>query len=778
MFRSFMKYAAILKNRYNHIESDLEGYNILAQQVMTIDFAEKTDQELIQISENLRRQARQGVNLYHLLVDAYALIQETIHRVLGLKLYPVQMIAGIALDAANIIEMQTGEGKTLAAVAPAYLNALGGQGVHILTFNDYLAQRDEQWMGPVYQFLGLKTAHIIQGMDMPQRQRAYQADITYISAKEAGFDFLRDSISMERSHLVHRELNYVIIDEADSILIDEARVPLIIAGSSQKFFPLQTDYQDLVKKLREDHHYIIDAHNNNVYLTDAGIRQTEVILKIKNLYDEGNLEHLTGINCALYAQFLLQRDKDYIVRNSRIELVDVFTGRVAEKRKWPDGIQAAVEAKENILQVPDSKVLGSMTLQHYLSLYPKLAGMTGTAATSAREIHEFYSRDVTVIPSHKKCIRKDHPPFIFIDRQGKMNAMIADIGRIHQRNQPILIGTSSVQESEVLAIELKKEGINCQVLNARNDWAEAEIIAQAGRPGAVTVSTNMAGRGVDIKLGGENEQDREKVVGAGGLYIIGTTLSESRRVDNQLRGRAGRQGEPGECRFYISLEDEWAIKYHINELLPPIYQTGENEQVTDPVMAAELARGQRIVEGYFEDIRRQLWKYSSLVEQQRRIIHHKRKEILVHGMIQGIFVSKAPDRYNQLLGTVGKTVLNEVERKLALFYLNYCWAEYLDYISYIRDTIHLVVIGKKNPLDEFNRFAIEAFDEMLNNVEKYMVDTFCTADITQHGIDLEKEGLQIPAATWTYLIDDSPAQFSNLTAIMKAAANVWRKSID
>ena len=486
--------------------------------------------------------------------------------------FDVQVLAAIAMHQGKLAEMQTGEGKTLAAVLPAYLNALTGQGVHVLTFNDYLARRDAQWMGPLYRFLGLTVGAVQQGMSPADRRRAYACDVTYVTAKEAGFDYLRDHLCMAPEDLVHRPFHYAIVDEADSILIDEARVPLVIAGSveARRVDPYQA--AELVRSLDARRDFETDEFARNVHFTDSGLDRLESQLRCGDLHAAENLDLLTELSMALHAQVLLRREVDYIVRDGQIELVDEFTGRVAENRRWPDGLQAAVEAKEGVPLRPQGTIRGSITLQHFLRLYPKVCGMTATAQAAAAEFEEFYELAVVVIPPNRPCVRVDAEDTVFTHKEAKYAVLVAEIAAARGRGQPVLVGTASVGESEHLAARLAKAGIECRVLNARNDEQEAAIVAQAAMAGAVTISTNMAGRGTDIKLGGDPPDEREPVVARGGLYVIGTNRHESRRIDDQLRGRAGRQGDPGQSRFFISLEDDLMERYGIGDLLPQRYR--------------------------------------------------------------------------------------------------------------------------------------------------------------------------------------------------------------
>ena len=470
-------------------------------------------------------------------------------------------MAAIALDRGHVVEMQTGEGKTLAAVMPASLHALAGQGVHILTFNDYLARRDAEWMGPIYRRLGLSVGFVQQDMTPEERRRAYLADVTYVTGKEAGFDHLRDLLATDPRDLVHRPFHFALVDEADSLLIDEARIPLVIAGSVGRESSSSPRLAAVVAGLTPGIHFDADEYGRDVELTEAGCEQVERVLGCGSLHHAGNYGVLTELNCALHARVLLRRDVDYIVRDGRIGVIDEFTGRIVTDRHWPDGLQAALEAKEGIERQPDGRILGSITLQHFLRGYPRLCGMTGTAQTAALELRQLYGLEVVVIPTHRPMIRVDQPDLVFTHREAKEKAVVDEIRRVHASDRPVLVGTLTVEESERLAARLRSAGVACQILNAKHDEMEARVVAGAGAVGAVTISTNMAGRGTDIRLGGEDEADHERVAALGGLYVIGTNRHESARVDLQLRGRAGRQGDPGESRFFVSLEDDLLVRY-------------------------------------------------------------------------------------------------------------------------------------------------------------------------------------------------------------------------
>lgn len=745
--------------RYRSVDFDISPYMNWLECINEHKMEQKSDTELKQVSFELIKQARSGTAVNELLVKAYALVREAAYRVMNMRHFDVQIIAAIAMHDGGLVEMQTGEGKTLAAVLPVYLNALSGKGVHVLTFNDYLARRDAQWMGPIYEFLGLTVGYICEGMTANERRKAYNADITYLTAKEAGFDYIKSFLCLRKEDMVQRPFNFAVIDEADSILIDEARIPLVIAGDSGIKESRAEMMVEIVRSLEPLMHYETDEYERSVYLTDKGLNRVEELLKCGNLYDDKNLSLLVDVNNALHAEVLLKRDIDYIVRNGKIELVDEFTGRIADKRHWPYGLHEAIEAKEGIRSEAKGSIIASITLQNFIRLYPKLCGMTGTAQSAADEFHEFYGLRVVVIPTNKPCIRRDLPDLVFTHKEAKYKALVDEIISVHKTGRPILVGTCSVEESEQLAEKLRLSGIDCQVLNAKNDELEAGVIARAGDLGAVTVSTNMAGRGTDIKLGGEYEKDRGKVVALGGLYVIGTNRYESVRIDNQLRGRAGRQGDPGTSRFFISLEDDLMKKYNLKELIPPaVYPKNQEEPVANPAIGKQIINAQRIIQGQNFDIRRTLNKYSVIIERQRQYIHKLRKDILLGVAVPCLMPLKLKDRYVGLLPIVGEEALRKAEKQVTLYYLNKCWADYLDYVSYVRESIHLVNMAGKVPVHEFNETVVIAFRNLVKEIEEEIVSTMSRAEITKDGIDMEKEGLRAPTSTWTYLVNDSPEQ--------------------
>ena len=546
------------------VRLDLERYQspLAAIAALESECQRLSDEDLLGRSRALRARARAGEPRLSLRAPFFALVREASRRALGQRPFDEQIVAALALDDGDVVEMLTGEGKTLTAVMPAAFNALADRGAHVLTFNDYLAGRDAEWMGPIYRLLGLSVGCVQQGMAPADRRAAYHADVTYVTAKEAGFDHLRDLLAMEAADQVHRPFHFALVDEADSLMIDEARVPLVIAGSVARDTSLAPRLAALVASLVSGVHFDADEYGRDIELTEKGIEHVEGSLGCGGLHSAENIELLTALNCALHARVLLRRDVDYIVRSGRIEIVDEFTGRVVADRHWPDGLQAALEAKEGLARRPDGRILGSMTLQRFLRGYPRLCGMTGTATSCAAELAQLYGLDVVVIPPHVPMVRIDRDDLVFTGREAKERAIVDEIQRAHATGRPVLVGTSTVTESENLAARLRTVGVSCEVLNAKNDAEEAAIVARAGQFGAVTISTNMAGRGTDIRLGGD------RVVALSGLYVIGTNRHESRRVDLQLRGRAGRQGDPGESRFFVSLDDELLVRYGIRDLIP------------------------------------------------------------------------------------------------------------------------------------------------------------------------------------------------------------------
>ena len=758
--RSYLQLAGI------PIEHDLRAYRRSLARIDTVNVAGLSDDQLRTQFDEARRRALDGEHLDDLLPEVYALTREVCTRVLGLRPFDVQMMAAIALHQGKLAQLATGEGKTLVAVLPVALNALTGRGVHVLTANDYLARRDAAWMGGAYRFLGLSVASVAQGLGREDRRKAYAADITYVTAKEAGFDFLRDHTVTDPAHLVQRPFHYVIVDEADFILVDEARVPLVIAGETASPDINHRMIAGVVGQLRAGEDYRTDEHERNVAVTDAGFRRIQTLLGCGPLHAPKQHLLLAAIHVALHAEVLLHRDRDYIVRDGHIELVDEFTGRVADNRRWPHGIQPAVEAKERVEIRIEGTVLGSIPIQHFVRLWPKIAGMTATAVPSAVEFKEFYDLTTVVFPPNRPCRRVDEPDVVFSHRQAKMAVLADEIGRVHATGRPVLVGTSSVAESEALGLALRGRRIKCRVLNARHDAREALIVARAGMPGAVTISTNMAGRGTDIVLGGGDARLHDQVAALGGLYVIGTNRHESRRIDDQLRGRAGRQGDPGSSRFFISLEDDLIRRYGVVGLIPVRHRPSRQEgPVNDLIVSREIARAQRIVEGQNFEIRRTLWRYSVMVEEQRAQMCERREEWLHDAIEPRACIEGAPKHYAELERAVGAADLRRIENRLTLILLDRRWSAHLGVIEDIREGIHLQRYGGRNPLTEFQKQIIDAYAAMMEGLRDEVVETFGRLSAERGTIDLDRAGLRGPTSTWTYLINDIPFSAFGLSLI-------------
>lgn len=722
------------------------------------DLQRYTDDRLRSVVDELKQQLVAGTSLESCLPRTFAVVREVAQRVLSERPYDEQLMAGAALHRGRVVQLQTGEGKTLAAVAPAVLNGLTGRGVHILTFNDYLAQRDAAWMGPIFEFLGMTVGCVVPAQSLAVRKAAYTCDVTYVTAQQAGFDYLRDQRALDLDLQVHRNHHFAIIDEADSILIDEARVPLVIAGEIPEPAIDVGVLAELMNELERHKHYEIGDRARNAHFTTTGLDCLERELDCGDLHEESQLPLLTRLNQALHAECLLQRDVDYIVREGRVVLLDELTGRVAPQRRWPYGLHAAVEAKERLAIQCPGKILGSITLQHFVDLYDKLSGMTGTAEQAAEEFHGFYALKVTVLPTHESCIREDQSDLTFATRTAKFAEVVRMVRQKHDRGQPVLVGTASVQESELLLEQLRAAGTPCRVLNARNDHEEAHIIAAAGQFGAVTISTNMAGRGIDIKLGGNAQRDDYRVRTRGGLFVIGTNRHESRRIDNQLRGRSARQGDPGQTRFVISLEDDLLRRFGIADSLRGLCLNRSSEDpIADPQVAQKVAHIQRVVEGECFEIRRTLRRYSQVLEGQRQAIVRRRQGYLQDVATVYILEDLAPQRYAELLQQFGRSVLRRVERQIAIWQIDQCWADHLELMAETRDTIHLFSLGGLDPYFEYQQRASKAYRDMLQRLDDTIVDRFNAAEVTAAGLDLEREQLVRPAATWTYMITDHPA---------------------
>jgi preprotein translocase subunit SecA len=688
--------------------------------------------------------------------ELFALARDAARRALGQRPYDVQLVAALALDRGAVVEMQTGEGKTLTATMPVALHALAGRGAHVLTFNDYLARRDAEWMGPIYRLLGLSVGVIQQGMDGERRRRAYAADVTYVTAKEAGFDHLRDQLVARADDLVHRSRAFALVDEADSLLIDEARVPLVIAGQVARTERAAARLAPLMASLVPGVHYTTDEYRRDVELTDAGLERVESALGGGSLHATGGGGLLAEVNCALHAQVLLQRDVDYIVRDGCIAIVDEFTGRVMPDRHWPDGLQAALEAKEGLERRPDGQVLASMTLQRFVRGYDRLCGMTGTARDAAEELRVFYGLDVVVIPTHRPARRIDRADLVFTHREAKEDAVAGEVERTHATGRPVLVGTLTVEESERLGTMLRARGVPCHVLNAKEDEHEAQIVASAGAPGAVTIATNMAGRGTDIRLGDGTPGSAERVAALGGLYVIGTNRHESRRVDLQLRGRAGRQGDPGETRFFISLDDDLLVRYGIRGLIPGRYLPARNpEPIQHPVVRREIARAQRIIEGQNFEIRRTLARYAATLEEQYDLVMERRAALVTGGETPDVWAG-APQARARLVAAAGEAAADEAERAVTRAHLDRLWREHLAACGDLREGIHLVRLGGQDPLARFTTDVRAAFARMTETLDAAVLDSLNAVRASNGRIEIEGVDLKGPSATWTYLVNDDP----------------------
>ena len=604
------------------------------------EFEKLTDEQLQAKTPEFKERLANGETLDDILPEAYATVREAATRVLDMRHYRVQLIGGVILHQGRITEMRTGEGKTLVSTLPAYLNALEGKGVHIVTVNDYLAKRDAEWMGKVHEFLGLTVGVILNNMDNDERREAYNCDITYATNNELGFDYLRDNMVVYKEQLVQRSLHYAIIDEVDSVLIDEARTPLIISGQSGKSTKLYEMCDIFVRQLtkgtakelskmdilmneeqQETGDYVVDEKDKNANLTEEGVRKAERFFQVENLADPDNLELQHNINLALRAHSLMHRDKDYVVKDDEVLIVDEFTGRIMPGRRFSDGLHQAIEAKEHVKVKRESKTLATITFQNFFNKYEKKSGMTGTALTEEKEFREIYEMDVVEVPTNKPIARIDYNDAVYKTKEDKFNAVVADIVEAHKKGQPVLVGTITIDTSEYLSAKLQKAGIPHKVLNAKFHELEAEIIADAGQKGAVTIATNMAGRGTDIKLG-------DGVTELGGLKIIGTERHESRRIDNQLRGRAGRQGDPGESRFYISLEDDLMRLFGSERIMGLFDAMPDGEQVEHKMLSSAIENAQKKIEGNNFGIRKNLLEFDRVNNEQREVIYKERRRVL------------------------------------------------------------------------------------------------------------------------------------------------------
>jgi len=746
-----------------------------------------SDEELQGKTGEFRERIAGGESLDDLLPEAFAVCREAAKRVLGERHYDVQLIGAIALHRGMIAEMKTGEGKTLTSTAAVYLNALSGKGVHVVTVNDYLASRDVEWMGQVYRFLGLTTGSIVHDMDDESRREAYAADVTYGTNNEFGFDYLRDNMKFDIADFCQRGFNYAIVDEVDSILIDEARTPLIISGPADMSTDMYLKVDRIMKHFKEEEHYTKDEKARQAMLTDEGVMLAEELLKVDNLYDPGNINSLHHVNQALKAHVLFQRDVDYIVKNGEVIIVDEFTGRTMEGRRYSDGLHQALEAKEGVKIEKENQTLASITFQNYFRMYDKLAGMTGTADTEAPEFKKIYNLDVLVMPTNRDMIRKDFPDVIYKNQAAKYRAIVREIQELHEKGQPVLVGTISIDVSEKISGMLKKISIPHEVLNAKQHEREAEIVANAGQSNKITIATNMAGRGTDIKLG-------EGVRELGGLHILGTGRHESRRIDNQLRGRSGRQGDPGSSRFFLSLEDDLLRIFGSGKLSTIMDKLGmeEDEPIEHSMISKAIENAQRKVEGHNFDIRKHLLEYDDVMNKQREVIYGQRREVLesddVHEIIEDMIAdliesvvspvvqdripsedwdweqfdeqvaavfnvklewdkearqdlnfealrdklrAEVENAYNQQIVRNHPEQMRHLERMILLQMVDTHWKEHLLHMDHLKEGIGLRGYGQKNPLDEYKKEGFEMFIAMIETVKEQTVSTLMRVQIVQ-----------------------------------------------
>jgi preprotein translocase subunit SecA len=689
-----------------------------------------------------------------------AVAREAARRALGERPYDVQLLGTLAMLSGYIAEMATGEGKTLSGALAAAGYALGGHRVHVMAVNDYLARRDAAWMRPVYQMLGVSSGCIGQDSDRRHRERAYAAQVTYAPVSELGFDVLRDRLREDGKELLGPAPDVVLIDEADSVLIDEALVPLVLAGAVGEG-GADHEMATLARRLHPGRHYQVDDDGRNVQLTEAGAHAAEQALGGINLYDAANLAVLTRLNVALHAHALVHRDVHYIVRDGGVHLISQSRGRVAALQRWPDGLQTAIEAKEGLIASDSGEILDSITIESLVLRYPIACGMTGTAIAVGEQLREFYGLEVAVIEPNRPCIRDDQPDRVYASVAEKERAIVAEIAAAHRGGRPVLAGTLDIAESERLADLLHAAGLGCVVLNAKNEAAEAVIIAEAGSYGAITVSTQMAGRGTDIRLGG-TAGGRERIASLGGLYVIGTGRHASSRLDDQLRGRSGRQGDPGGSVFFVSMEDE-LITSHAPGIRPPRPADADG-RVTDAYALRTVQHAQRVAEGIRLEIHRNTWRYNKLIEYQRQLVLEHRDRVLRTDAALRSLATRCPGRYRELSGTASESALVLAARQIVLLHLDRAWADHLAMLAEVREGIHLRALGQSpnpfivslDPLAEFQAEAVRLYRRLLSQVEQQSAETFRVVTITADGADLAAAGLKRPTATWTYLVRDNP----------------------
>jgi preprotein translocase subunit SecA len=770
----------VLSNWVNRFsEKEVRRYRKTVTQINALEpqFQTLSDEQLSAKTEEFRQRLHDGESLQDLLPEAFATVREASQRVLGMRHFDVQLIGGMVLNDGRIAEMKTGEGKTLVATLSAYLNALPGHGVHIVTVNDYLARRDAAWMGKIYEFLGLTVGLIQHDMEPHDRRQAYAADITYGTNNEFGFDYLRDNMVLTLDDMVQRGLVYAIVDEVDSILIDEARTPLIISGQADRSTDLYYTFARIAKNLKDERDYTVDEKMKAVAPTEAGVAKVERMLGVSNLYDDAHMDYAHYLNGALRAKALMKRDRDYVVKDGEVIIVDEFTGRLMFGRRYSDGLHQAIEAKEGVKIEDETQTLATITFQNYFRMYDKLSGMTGTALTEEEEFRKIYGLDVIVVPTHRPMIRKDYPDVVYKTEAAKFRAVVREIEELYATRRPVLVGTVSIDKSERLSQMLNERGIPHNVLNAKFHEQEAEIIAKAGQPGTVTIATNMAGRGTDIVLG-------EGVAEMGGLHIIGTERHEARRIDNQLRGRAGRQGDPGSSRFYLSLEDDFLRLFAAATLSSLMDRLGvdEDEPIESPTLSRAIETAQKKVESRNFDARKHVLQYDDVMNLQREVVYKQRKDILtkeslredIMHMLQGvvedavtthcpaqlhreewdleillnslaelflpfgtipleeiqgmsheelveILMAHGTRLYEEKEAEIGSENMRELERMILLRVVDSKWMEHLDAMDNLREGVGLRAYGQNDPLVAYKTEAYEMYQNMVGAIREEVV---------------------------------------------------------
>jgi len=748
-------------------------YLPLVQKINTLeeDISSLSDDELRSKTDEFKSRFNRGESLEELLPEAFSVVREASKRTLGLRHFDVQLFGGIALFLGKIAEMKTGEGKTLVATLPAYLEAISNKTTHIVTVNEYLVKRDAEWMGSIYKFLGLTVSYVLHDMDFPERKKAYNSDVMYCTNSEVGFDYLRDNMAHSRDYCVQKELNYAIVDEVDSILIDEARTPLIISGPAERATDLYYKADKAVRGLILNEDFTVDEKTKSVTILEPGIHKLEAILSIPNLYASENVDILRHLNQALRARHCFKNEVDYIAKDGEIVIVDEFTGRLLFGRRYSDGLHQAIEAKEGLRVKEENQTLATITFQNFFRMYKKLAGMTGTAKTEENEFREIYGLEVIVIPTNKPVVRKDYPDIVYKTENVKFRKIVDDIVNSHKKGQPVLVGTRSIEKSERISKMLKKEGIPHEVLNAKYHEREAEIIKKAGERGAVTIATNMAGRGVDIVLG-------NSVTDLGGLYVIGTERHESRRIDNQLRGRSGRQGDPGQSRFYLSLDDE-LLRIFGGERIGRIFESlsiDENMPLESSLLTRAIENAQKRVENYNFDIRKTLLEYDNVLNKQREIIYNERNKVLdstdikdhimdmlmevssgiahrglnsenrfevnldevnkgiyeITGLnipfkdqnevgfkeLDKVIFEKLKSAYEEKESSIGPENMREIERHILLYIVDSKWKDHLYNMDHLKEGIGLRGYGQQDPLVQYQIEGFQMFEDMLASIKE------------------------------------------------------------